>query len=408
VQDAPPPLLSANAHIVIPPAAFTGRLPGKWADRAPKLVTREDVGGQGWLFEGRQGRLHRTCLMAGAVNEPSWRDDVAGFHRNSAHAELRPGSWDPKHRLADMDADGVTVVASTMDPGGMGFAGDVMSATDEPELSFAVVRAWNNWYHEEWVSAAPDRFIPVGYVSYLDPEQAAAEVRRNAERGFKGVALRDPADLNLPWFGTGHWDPLLRACEETSTVIVHHTEPAPWMKGAPPEIAGNAPFSYPMGQTLYQLEAAQFVNSMLFSGALTRFPTLKVLVTESGGSWLPHYLRRLQWTREHSPLTRNGWPDPDREPGEIVRENCWFSTQELDVPFDLAELGLTNWLFEDDYPHIESIWPNTSRQFDAATADRPADQIEQLAWRTGSSLFNFPMPAPGTGRGEAARTSPRT
>jgi predicted TIM-barrel fold metal-dependent hydrolase len=387
-----PPLLSANAHIVIPPGAFDGRLPAKWADRAPKLVDRADVGGQGWLFEGRQGRLHRTCLMAGAREEPAWREDVTRFHKNTAHAELRPGCWDARQRLRDMDADGISVVAATMDPGGMGFAGETMSMTDEPELSFAVVRAWNDWYHEEWVSAAPGRFIPVGYVSYLDPDQAAAEVRRNAERGFKGVAFRDPADLNLLWVGTGHWDPLLRACEETSTVLVHHTEPAPWMKGAPPEIAGNAPYSYPMGQTLYQLEAAQFMNSMLFGGALTRFPALKVLIAESGGSWLPHYLRRAKWTREHSPLTRNGWPDPNREPDEIVRENFWFSTQELDVPFELTELGLTKWLFEDDYPHIESIWPNTAKQFNTDTAGRPADQVEALAWRTGSELFCFTVP----------------
>jgi predicted TIM-barrel fold metal-dependent hydrolase len=386
------PLLSANAHIVIPPDAFAGRLPAKWAGRAPRLVHREDVGGQGWLFEGRQGRLHRTCLMAGAHDEPAWREDVTNFHRNTAHEELRPGCWDARQRLEDMDADGIAVVAATMDPGGMGFAGEVMSMTDEPELSFAVVRAWNDWYHEQWVSVAPDRFIPIGYVSYLGPEEAAAEVRRNAERGFKGVALRDPADLDLFWFGTGHWDPLLRACDETSTVIVHHTEPVPWMKGAPPQIAGNAPYSYPMGQTLFQLEAAQFVNSMLFGGVLTRFPALRVLVAESGGSWLPHYLRRLLWTREHSPLTRNGWPDPDCEPGDIVRENFYFSTQELDVPFELAAQGLTKWLFEDDYPHIESIWPDTAKQFDADTAGQPAEAIERLAWRTGAELFGFPMP----------------
>jgi len=244
-----------------------------------------------------------------------WREDVTRFHKNTAHAELRPGCWDARQRLSDMDADGISVVAATMDPGGMGFAGETMSMTDDPELSFAVVRAWNDWYHEEWVSAAPDRFIPVGYVSYLDPDQAAAEVRRNAERGFKGVAFRDPADLNLLWVGTGHWDPLLRACEETSTVLVHHTEPVPWMKGAPPEIAGSAPYSYPMGQTLYQLEAAQFMNSMLFGGALTRFPALKVLIAESGGSWLPHYLRRAKWTRPE-PRTRR-----DR-PGELLVQHA--------------------------------------------------------------------------------------
>ena len=32
----------------------------------------------------------------------------------------------------------------------------------EPELGIACMQAWNDWYHEEWVSAAPDRLVPVG------------------------------------------------------------------------------------------------------------------------------------------------------------------------------------------------------------------------------------------------------
>jgi hypothetical protein len=47
----------------------------------------------------------------------------------------------------------------------------------------------------------------------LDPGAAAAEVERNAALGFRSVTFRNPIALNLPWFGSGYWDPFLRTCE---------------------------------------------------------------------------------------------------------------------------------------------------------------------------------------------------
>jgi len=41
-------------------------------------------------------------------------------------------------------------------------------------------------------------------------------VRRNAERGFTAVTFSEaPHMLGLPSLHSGHWDPLMAACEET-------------------------------------------------------------------------------------------------------------------------------------------------------------------------------------------------
>ena len=62
------------------------------------------------------------------------------------------------------------------------------------------MRAWNDWYLEPWVAAAPDRFIPIQATWYDDAKVAAAEIYRNAERGFQGVMLRNPTDFGrLAW-----------------------------------------------------------------------------------------------------------------------------------------------------------------------------------------------------------------
>jgi predicted TIM-barrel fold metal-dependent hydrolase len=391
------PLFSGNSHVVEPPDVFSGRMDKRWEDKMPRLVDRDD-GGQMWVFEDGYGPLHRTCCLGGALDEPAWRTDVENFHKTVSHRELRPGCYDAKQRVQDMDADGIAVAVSISHPSGMGFASDLFTHTKDPELSLACVRAWNDWYHEEWIGVAPDRFVPVGCTTYLDPAAAAAEVERNAERGFRGITFRNPPDLGLPWFGTGHWDPLLRACEDTQTVIVHHTEGLPWFPRR--ELPGGL-VGYPYGMTLslYQACAMDFVTACLWSGLSVRFPNLKIMVAESGGSWLPHLLRRLNFTLEHSVLTRQGWPDFNQAPLEMIRRTFAFSTQELDVARDLEQdLGITAWLMEDDYPHIESAWPNTAKQFEQQTSMFEPSFTERLAWKNGSELFRFPMP-PGSADG---------
>ena len=110
-----------------------------------------------------------------------------------------------------------------------GFSGTVFWKSDDPELGLAVLRAWNDWHLEAWAGAYPDRIIPLQLPWLADPQLAADELRRNAERGFKAVSFPElPAQCGLPSLHTGVWDPFLAACEETDTVVCLHTGSAQW------------------------------------------------------------------------------------------------------------------------------------------------------------------------------------
>ena len=62
-----------------------------------------------------------------------------------------------------------------------------------------MLRAWNDWHLEEWAGPHPDRIIPLQLPWLRDPQIAADELRRNAERGFKAVSFpENPVDLGLP------------------------------------------------------------------------------------------------------------------------------------------------------------------------------------------------------------------
>jgi len=87
-----------------------------------------------------------------------------------------------------------------------------------------------------------------------------------------------------------------------------------------------------------------------------RHPNLKMVMLESGFTWLPSFLWRLHkfWRG-----IRMETPWVDRAPLEIVRSNIRFSLQPIDAPDDPATLNRLFdhmqsdelLLFSSDYPH---------------------------------------------------------
>ena len=95
-----------------------------------------------------------------------------------------------------------------------GFVGQRLTLwPKDDDLALAAMRAYNDWHLEAWCGADPDRFVPQQIAYLRDPEVAAAEIRRNADRGFKAVTFSEaPYKLGLPTIHSGHWDPFLAAC----------------------------------------------------------------------------------------------------------------------------------------------------------------------------------------------------
>jgi len=373
---------SANSHFIEPPHVFKDRMPRHLAERAPAVV--DFGGGQAWRF-GDQVRPLLRCTAASGYPQDRWTaTEIVRFDN------VRKGVYDPVHRLADMDLDGVDVTVCYSAYTGMGFGGDLFYYTDDLELSQAAIRAWNDWMHEEWCAADRRRFVPVGAMCYRDPEEAAREVRRNAARGFKGVMFRNPMDLGQPWVGQPHWDPLFGGCEETGTILIHHTQALDTWPTRPPQ--GEPRLPYGATSVPFQSCALDALNSFLWGGIGARFPKIKMLISESGGSWLPHLMRRLDWALGWAPLFGEGWPYPGIKAAEAIARNYVFSTLEIDQAIELErDHGIGGWMLEDDYPHMESVWPNTRKHFDAQLDGVDKRVAQQLMWRNGAKLFDLDL-----------------
>ena len=158
-------MISVDDHIVEPPNTFEGRVPAKFADRAPRIVDTAD-GRQTWLFDGQElPNVGFNAVVGRPVEEYSFEPVT--------YDEMRRGAWDIDARGADMDINGV--YASLNFPSFLpGFGGARLQLTSpDLELSEACVRAWNDWHIEAWAGAYPDRIIPCQIPWYHDVEVGA-------------------------------------------------------------------------------------------------------------------------------------------------------------------------------------------------------------------------------------------
>lgn len=379
-------LISVDDHIVEPPHAFDGRFPAALADRAPRVVERDD-GSETWVFEGEElPNVGFNAVVGRPVDEYSFEP--------TRFDEMRRGAWDIGARIADMDLNGV--YASLCFPSFLpGFAGQrLQQLTDDPDLALACVRAWNDWNIEEWCGHDPTRMIPLQLPYLVDPEVAAAEVRRNAERGFKAITFSEaPHLLGLPSLHSGHWDPLMAACEETGTVVCLHVGSS----GTSPATAPDAP-SDTIGVLFFGYAMFAAVD-WLYSRIPVRFPELRICLSEGGIGWVAGLLDRLEHVRKYDSMYGT-WNDVDLSPADTFRRNFWVCA--IDDPSAFLQrdvIGVDNILLESDYPHADSTWPHTQEKVAAQLRGLDDDEIRRVTWQNASELFDVEVP-------EAVRTDP--
>jgi predicted TIM-barrel fold metal-dependent hydrolase len=349
-------------------------LPSRLAAAAPRVVHRD--GADWWVFEDAQLPL----LGADAVQ--SW-EPGHGYPGPVAFKDLRPGTWDVHQRVRDMDISGVT--ASLNFPSTpFGFAGQVFMRMRDKELGLASMRAYNDWIHEVWRSAYPERIIACQVTWLHDPRVAAQEIERNAARGFTAVSFSEnPSKLGLPSIHQPHWDPFLRACEETETVINLHV-------GSSSETLVPGPDSSAVIGILFPINGFAACADWLYAGVPARFPKIKIALSEGGIGWVPMLLDRIEFGLRHH--TGSHAVFGDLSPVDLLRRNFWFTT--FSDPRTLAlrhEVGLNRIMVETDYPHSDSTWPDTQDLLAAQLQGIPDDEAELITWRNAADLYRHPV-----------------
>src|SRR3989454_6473386 len=160
-------LISADSHVNPPPDLWLRDAPAKLRDRVPRVETTPE--GDLWVVDGKSSVIPGLSFMAGREHKD--------YQIRIAYKEMRPGSWDPAARIADMDQDGIWVDV---------LYGGGPSRFDEPELRAFCTQRYNDWLFElERASGGRLVGIPILPING-GVAGTGAQLERVAEQGARG------------------------------------------------------------------------------------------------------------------------------------------------------------------------------------------------------------------------------
>ena len=389
-MDAAVRIVSPDDHVVEPAHLWQARLPERYQDTGPSVErTRGFMRGEDfeqdddgpaadvWLYEDRAYGTTMTVAAAG-FRLDDLSDEPMTFDR------MRPGCYDPRARLEDMDTAGIEGSACFPNTF-VRFCGQRFLLAKDKDIAKLCVEAYNDWMVEEWCGDSGGRLIPLGIIPLWDADLAAAEVERMADRGMHAICFSElPTQLGLPSIHSRHWDPLFAACEANRTAIMMHigsssTNPRPSHDS--PNVVTSS---------LMAVNSAMAMMDWLFSGVLIRYPQLKIGFGECQAGWIPYFLQRGDEVWE----TRRSWgginPLLTEPPSTQVPGQVYYAFFDDAVALENLEfLGTDNLMFETDYPHNDTNWPHSLEVANKATQHLDAATREKLLRGNARVLFGL-------------------
>jgi predicted TIM-barrel fold metal-dependent hydrolase len=395
-----PRIISVDDHVVEPRDLWQARLPAKYRDSCPRVVRQKghvvydqarqpgfavadepdarwcDV----WYYEDAVWPLHAPYAAVGPAAELS---AMAGL----TYDDILPGCFDQTHRLADMDLNHTE--ASLCFPTIPRFCGQLFLNRRDTELAELCVRAFNDWMIDEWAGGAGrGRLIPLTLIPLWDPNLAAAEVRRCADKGSHAVTFSEsPSDLGLPSIHTGEWEPFFAACNETETVINMHIGSS----SRQPQTSPGAPIISMVPLTT-ELSVHCLIDWLL-SGILERQKEVKIALSEAQVGWMPFILDRLDsaWRRSknYDPSIYALLPQP---PSHYIANRVFACV--FDDAVGLANrdhIGMSQIMFETDYPHADSTFPESKQVAEKMIAESGLSSEEALQFLRANAIACYDL-----------------
>jgi predicted TIM-barrel fold metal-dependent hydrolase len=230
----------------------------------------------------------------------------------------------------------------------------VLTQTD---YAAAIARAYNRWLVDTWTSQK-DGLLGLIVACPHDPQDAARQIAKYADHPeMVGVYL--PCAGLDPLWGNPKYHPIFEAAQHYELPVLLHS------------VTVTHPV-FPFNNHGFDTEMARHATSHTFSlivnlvdmitrGTFTRFPRLRVGVSEAGISWMPWLMMRMD--KEYLERRRDV-PFLREKPSHYLKQ-VYICTQPIEEPDDLGDLvkvmelfeGENTTMFASDWPHHDFDHP---------------------------------------------------
>ena len=376
-------LISCDDHMdlgQLPADLWTTRLPAALRDRAPHIEERD--GQAVWICDGKVwGSWGGKPPPTGAARPVKPLYNALRSRRHPRPERAPPGQ--------SPSCGSPTWTATASRPRSSS-ARSFRSRTDDPVLRDACYRVYNDWLLE-FCAAAPDRLIGVPML----PENPGGGAWRNcAASPPRAGCVRSIcmiANVN-PKLDDPAWEPLWTALEETGIILSWHItvfvgKPGDRAAGKAASVFENTKFF--MGNFL-----EPFVDLFAW-GILERHPKLKMVMAEAGTGWLPWLVQELDYRHWRLWEAKEFWADKggialETKPSELFKRQIYATFQEDYVAMSLIPFfGEGHLLWASDYPHPDSVWPNSRAAIERQMRDLSPEMRRKLTHDNAATLYGL-------------------
>jgi predicted TIM-barrel fold metal-dependent hydrolase len=384
------PVVDADAHVNEPPELWQERVPAKLRERAPKVVSTPD--GDHWSFE--DGTWSRPLGLSATAGLGVTQFRCEGMR----YADMRPGCFEPKARLADLDADGIG--AQVIYPS-IALEGARLYTKDR-ELQLACVRAYNEWL-ADFCAGCDGRLAGMAIMPTTGVDDAVSELEHALGMGHHGVIVScypngtldaDPDDDRFWSAVAGSGRP---AAIHLGSFVRPRVSRYPDMR--------DLAFLGLAGASKAGAHAIEMASTLLFSGVFERVPELRVVLVEAGIGWIPTVLEQLDAMFLRYRWIGEGVERMQSMPSELFLRNVWatFITDRVGIA-NRYELNLSHVMWSTDYPHDTTDWPNSRVTIERQFSGLPVDEVRAMLHTNAAELYGLALASRGSKTSESAST----
>lgn len=382
-------LISCDSHAQLHKDTWTSRMSqAKWGDKIPHIFETDekkhmavayDHAVERWLVNGQ------VVGERGVVNCPTVMDDPMRKTFPQRWEEVPAKVYDPAKRLEALDSDGIDgEILFPNDP----VQGATFFQGDDPEFELAAAQAYNDAM-AEWTKVS-DRYVPLAIIPYLSGiETTVMEVKRAVALGHRGIVmLAEPSmtKKGLHHFNDTYWDPLWAVCQDLEA-------PIHWHAGAGLRVSIPRWKGYSRNQEQAMGPAggfslqAQFIPNLIFSGVLDRYPRLKWVCAETGLGWVNYMLEACdhEWERRHL-WTEGIVTRPSEMFKRQIHVDFWYETAGVELRH---KIGMENIMWESDFPHSTSTYPESWKFVERTLKGVPQDERNQLLYGNAMRIYKL-------------------
>jgi Predicted metal-dependent hydrolase of the TIM-barrel fold len=223
------------------------------------------------------------------------------------------------------------------------------------------IESFNKWINEDWGFCYQDRIYAPALLSLRDLDRACQELDRVLAAGAKFVVLPcGPAYGRSP--GDPYFDRFWARINEAKASVAYHITEFHYQDNVASQWGWSLvpPFQFSAWQwqnTYGERPITDTISALIFDNVFGRFPNVKVLVSEYGADWVPHFIKHMDKSRG---MGRNGpWLGGQlkERPSTIFKKHVRVVPYPEDDTIGLVDqLGGTEALvMGSDWPHAEGL-----------------------------------------------------